>query len=90
MPDIEESFDNKGMALNQSHAYDLLLNANIWIKSEEQGRATRVVKRRARDFGGNMSVWYYENPFLNSLVYEVEFPDVYLNEYSANIIAEKC
>ena len=57
---------------------------------EEQGRAIVFFKRRARDTDGNMSGWYHENPFLNSLVYEVEFPDGYMKEYSANIISEIC
>ena len=31
---------------------------------------------------------YDENPFLNSIVYDVEFPDGEVQEYSANLIAE--
>ncbi len=31
---------------------------------------------------------YDENPYLNSIVYEVEFDDGNVREYSANIIAE--
>ena len=59
---------------------------------EEQGRAIVFFKRRARDTDGNMSGRYHENPFLNSLVYEVEFPYGYVKEYYANIIADffKC
>ena len=55
VPDIEESVNNKGMALNQSPAYDLLLNAEVSIQLEEQGRATGVVRRRERDSDGNVS-----------------------------------
>ena len=88
VPDIEESVDNKGMALNQSPAYNFLLNAEGSIQLEEQGRAIGVVKRRACDSDGNMSGRYDNNPFLNSLVYEFESPYGYVKEYSANIIAE--
>ena len=35
-----------------------------------------------------MSGSYDDNPFLNSIVYEVEFPDGQVKEYAANIIAE--
>eukprot|EP00957_Ditylum_brightwellii_P097441 7421238-Ditylum_brightwellii.AAC.1 len=31
---------------------------------------------------------YDENPFLNSIVYEAEFPDGQVKEYAANFIAE--
>ena len=35
-----------------------------------------------------MSGKYNDNPYLNSLLYEVELPDGQVKEYSANIIAE--
>ena len=75
------------MALNQSPAYNFLLNAKFSIQLGDQGRATGVVKRRARDSDRNMSGRYDENPFLNYLVYEVDFPYGYVKEYSTNIIA---
>ena len=31
---------------------------------------------------------YNENPFLNTLVYDVQFPDGEIKEYVANVIAE--
>jgi hypothetical protein len=31
---------------------------------------------------------YCDNPIMNSIVYEVEFPDGELREYAANILAE--
>jgi hypothetical protein len=31
---------------------------------------------------------YDSNPYLNSMIYEVEFPDGQIKEYAANIIAE--
>ena len=31
---------------------------------------------------------YDDNPFLNSIIYDVEFPDVTIKEYNANLIAE--
>ena len=32
---------------------------------------------------------YGDNPFLNSIVYDIEFPDGTVKEYIANIIADK-
>ena len=31
---------------------------------------------------------YQENPILNSIIYDVEFPDAEVKEYAANILAE--
>ena len=47
----------------------------------------RVVKR-AIGPDGTTSGEYNENPILNSVVYEVEFPDGDVQEYAANVIAE--
>ena len=35
-----------------------------------------------------MSGTYHDNPILNTMIYDVEFPDGEVREYSANIIAE--
>ena len=37
---------------------------------------------------GGPSGIYHEDPRLNSMIYDVEFPDVQIKEYSANMIAE--
>ena len=76
------------MALNHSPAYYLLLNAEVSIQLEDQGRDTGVVKRRARDSDANMVGQYDNNPFINYLAYEVKFPDGYVKEYSSTIISE--
>ena len=31
---------------------------------------------------------YNENPLLNSIIYDVEFPDGQIKEYAANVIAQ--
>ena len=47
-----------------------------------------VVKKRSIGPDGKLSGKYDDNPMLNSLVYEVEFPDGTMREYAANSIAE--
>jgi len=47
-----------------------------------------TVKRRAVGPGGNLSGIYDNNPFLYTFLYEVEFSDDDILEYSANVIAE--
>ena len=35
-----------------------------------------------------MAGTYDDNPFLNTIIYEVEFPDGQVKDYAANVIAE--
>ena len=43
---------------------------------------------RTVDPEGHIVGTYYENPIMNTIVYDVEFPDGEGKEYLANIIAE--
>ena len=47
------------------------------------------VARRIPDEYGNLVGTYSENPMLNTLMYDVEFPDGTTKPYAANMIAEK-
>jgi hypothetical protein len=49
---------------------------------------TGKVTKRAVDHEGKVVGSYDNNPYLNSMIYEVEFPDGQMKEYAANIIAE--
>ena len=46
------------------------------------------VSRRILDEDGKLVGTYYENPILNTLMYDVEVPDGATNPYAANMIAE--
>ena len=46
------------------------------------------VTKRALGPDGRVAGSYDDNPMLNSIVYEVEFPDGEVKEYAANVIAE--
>ena len=46
------------------------------------------VLRRSIDSKGLIIGEFAENPILNSLVYDVEFPDGVVKQYAANVIAE--
>ena len=64
-----------------------------WIYAEinmPQGEATNNAKviSRATDQDGNFIGTYYENPYSNTMVYDVEFLDGEIKEYSANVIVE--
>ena len=46
------------------------------------------VIQRTIEPDGQVTGTYDNNPFLNSIIYDVEFPDGQVKEYAANIISE--
>ena len=46
------------------------------------------VSRRSLDADGRMTGTYHDNSFLNTITYNVEFPDGQVKEYGANITPE--
>eukprot|EP00957_Ditylum_brightwellii_P188016 14314015-Ditylum_brightwellii.AAC.1 len=86
-PDIEDSVDATGWLLNTMPVYALLLNAEV---SLQLGYEVRVEKVTQRAIGPNGTVTgtYDNNPMINTMIYDVEFPDRQVHEYAANIIAE--
>lgn len=87
IPDMDDVTDNKGHLINQQPAYDRLINAEVQLQLDDEVRTARVTKR-AIGPDGKTTGTYDDNPVLNSVVYEVEFPDGQVKEYSANVIAE--
>ena len=87
IPDIEDTVDSQGRLINQQPVYDRILNAEVSLQLGEE-HAVGKVARRALGPDGRTTGTYDDNPFLNTMIYEVEFPDGQMKEYSANIIAE--
>ena len=87
VPDIEDSVDCSGRLINQLAAYDHLLNVEVQL---ELGKELMMGKVKCHAVGpeGKVVGKYDNNPFLNSMMYEVEFVDGQVQEYSANVIAE--
>jgi hypothetical protein len=89
--DIEDAVDGKGRLINQQPAWDWMLQAEIAINKDTQAGPVvckGVVKRHAVAPSGRTTRIYDSNPLLNTMVYEVEFDDGDVVEYSANSIAE--
>ena len=86
-PDIEDTVDNVGRLLNQCPAYDRMINAEVQMQIGDE-MSKGVVKRRALGADGKTSGKYHDDPYSNSILYEVEFTDGQVKEYAANIIAE--
>jgi hypothetical protein len=66
---------------------NLLINAEVLLPQGESEQLAKVL-RRSVDENGKLIGTFYDNPILNTLVYEVEFLDGTVKEHAANIIAE--
>ena len=66
---------------------DVLIGAEVLLPQGEKLTSARV-KSRHTDENGDITGQYDTNPLLNSLIYDVEFPDGTVHEYAANIITE--
>ena len=71
---IEDSMDANGQVLNQLPEYDWLLNAKVQMQLYDE-HAMGKVMRRVNGPDSKPSRKYVDNPFLNSITYEVEFSD---------------
>ena len=87
IPDVEDVVDNTGKRLNQQPVYDKIIHAEIAFQLEENNVAGKV-KGRTLGPDGRTSGIYHEDPRLNSMIYDVDFPDGQIKEYSANMIAK--
>ena len=83
----EDPVDRNGVPIFENSFGDTLINAEVLLPQGEEMQKARVRKRRI-GLDGNEIGSYDENPMLNSLIYEVQFPDGSVREYGANVIAE--
>lgn len=86
-PEIEDVVDASGKVLCQQPAYDKIINAEVLLQNGESLQTAKV-RRRSIGPDGTTVGKYHDNPFMNSIIYDVEFPDGTVKEYGANIIAE--
>ena len=87
IPKIEDTVDAHGRLLNQKPAYDRLIHNEVQLQLGENVQTAKVIQR---SLGPDEVIvgMYDENPALNSILYDVEFPDGTIREYAANVIAE--
>ena len=82
-----DAIDATGKPINQQSMTDLLINAEVLLPQGDSQQMAKVI-RRSIDSDGFVLGEFDENPILNSLVYDVEFPDGVVKQYAANVIAE--
>ena len=85
--EVEDIVDSTGKLINQQPAYDQIINAEVQLQLGEE-MVTGKVTQRTIGPDGQVKGTYDNNPYLNSIIYDVEFPDGKVKEYAANIIAE--
>ena len=85
--EVEDIVDSTGKLINQQPAYDQIINAEVQLQLGDEIVTGKVVQRTIGP-DGQVTGTYDNNPFLNSIIYDVEFPDGQVKEYAANIIGE--
>ena len=66
---------------------NVMIGAEVLIPQGEEQKLSKVI-RQAVDKNGTALGNHAVNPLLNTLLYDVEFPDGAVRRYAANIIAE--
>ena len=79
--------DASGKPVNQQSVTHLLINVELLLSHGEDQQIEKSV-RQAVLSGGKLIGSFDKNPVQNSLLYEVEFPDGAVKQYSANMISE--
>lgn len=83
----EDPVQPNGTAVFEKPITDHWINAELNLPQGEQMKPARVVGR-SKDQNGNVIGSYDSNPMLNTMLYDVEFPDGAIREYGANVIAD--
>ena len=86
-PEINEAVDCNGKAINQTLPWDTLINAETALHHGDETVIGKVA-RRALGHDGTVTGRHDENPILNSIVCDVEFPDGQIKECAADVLSE--
>ena len=87
MPKFFDPVDDTNQLIDQNTAYDLLIHSEIYLTQRGRLQSAKVLCR-SLDPSGRYVGTYHKNPIINTLVYDVKFPEEEMKEYSANIISE--
>lgn len=84
---VADITDAHGKPIYPDSATDLLIQSEVRLPQGESMQLAKVLRRSVDSEGRVIGEWN-DNPFLNTLVYDVEFPDGELRKYGANVIAQ--
>ena len=79
--------DPDNVATFEQPMTDHWINLEVSMPQGEENKHAKVIGR-SKDADGNINGTYDNNPFSNTMVYDVQFPDGEIKEYAANVIAE--
>jgi hypothetical protein len=82
MPDIDDIKEE-----NDVDTYDQYVRAQVRVPIGNEIRSGKAVRRK-RDLDGTVRGRANANSILDTITYEIEFPDGRSDEYTANVIAE--
>ena len=82
-----DNVDDNGVPLYEKLLTDYWIDNEVCLPQGEMITHDKVTWR-SKDADGNIIGTYGDNPFINTVVYDVAFPDGIINKYAANIIAE--
>ena len=68
--EVEDIVDSTGKLINQQPAYDQIINAEVQLQLGEEMVNGKVIQRTIGP-DGQVTGTYDNNPFLNSIIYDV-------------------
>ena len=83
----EDPVDSQGRPVSEQPLLDRLIHAELTLPQGEKMQNAKVLRRSVGSDGKTVGT-YNDNPILNTVVYDVEFPDGAVRQYAANVIAE--
>ena len=78
--------DANGYVIFNQPFYDILINSEIKLPKDRE-MTNRKVIGRTRSYDGSVYGKYNEDPLKNTIMYDVEFDDGTIKQYSTNISA---
>ena len=81
--------DSTGKLINQKPAYDQITHADDQLQLGEEMVAGEVLQRTIGP-DGRVTGTYDNNPYLNSIIYDVEFPDGQINTMQPIVLLKTC
>ena len=90
LPYGEEIVDQKESEINETYieALDTYIGAKVVVPGKDSIPVIANIRNRKRDSVGNVIGTPNSNPILDSRIYDLEFPDGRVEEYSVNTIVE--
>ena len=84
---VADCVDANGKPILVNSFTDILFSAEVFLPHGEEQVVAKDL-RKSVDENGQVIGAHNDNPLLNTLVYDVEFPDGDVKKYAANLIAE--